>query len=276
MRKLLAIIITSLLTLTSLSAKEYKVYGPQGGISMKLALPDKFDTASDSCHLVILMHGIFSSKDYPLMPQIAKALAKEGIASIRFDFGGHGGSEGQMINMTIAKELSDALAIWEYAASLPYVTGISLLGHSQGGVIASMTAGNGRVHPETLILLAPGAVIKEATQGGHFFGNSFDPANPPEYIKCFNHFKLGRDYLVQTQELDIYGVSANYQGPVCIIHGSQDGIVPLWCSEKYNEVYEDSIMHVVDGENHLIIKKRKEVIAIILDFLREKLNAASK
>lgn len=276
MRKLLAIIITSLLTLTSLSAKEYKVYGPQGGISMKLALPDKFDTASDSCHLVILMHGIFSSKDYPPMPQIAKALAKEGIASIRFDFGGHGGSEGQMINMTIAKELSDALAIWEYAASLPYVTGISLLGHSQGGVIASMTAGNGRVYPETLILLAPGAVIKEATQGGHFFGNSFDPANPPEYIKCFNHFKLGRDYLVQTQELDFYGVSANYQGPVCIIHGSRDGIVPLWCSEKYNEIYTDSQIHIVQGENHLIIKKRKEVIAIILDFLREKLGTVSR
>lgn len=48
------------------------------------------------------------------------------------NFGGHGNSEGQMINMTIAKELSDALAIWDYAASLPYVNGISLLGHPQG------------------------------------------------------------------------------------------------------------------------------------------------
>lgn len=276
MHRLLAIIITSLLSIVSLSAKEYQVSGPQGGISMKLALPNKFNTAIDSCHMVILMHGIFSSKDYPPMPQIARSLAKEGIASIRFDFGGHGGSEGQMINMTIAKELSDALAIWDYAASLPYVTGISLLGHSQGGVIASMTAGDERVHPESLILLAPGAVIKEATQGGHFFGNSFDPANPPEYIKCFHHFKLGRDYLVQTQSLDVYGVSANYQGPVCIIHGSQDGIVPLWCSEKYNENYADSRMHVVDGENHLIIKKRKEVIGIILDFLREKLDTVSR
>ena len=45
---------------------------------MKLSLPERFDTASDSCHLVILMHGIFSSKDYPPMPQIARALAKEG------------------------------------------------------------------------------------------------------------------------------------------------------------------------------------------------------
>ena len=252
-------------------AREFTVSGPQGGLAMKLCLPEGFDTARDSCHLVILMHGIFSSKDYPPMPNIARALAKQGIASIRFDFDGHGKSEGQMVDMTIAYELGDARAVWNYAASLTYVTGISLLGHSQGGVIASMTAGSEGIRPESLILLAPGSVIKEATQGGHFFGNSFDPKDPPEYIKCFHHFKLGRNYLLQTQDLDIYGVSGNYQGPVCIIHGNRDGIVPLWCSEKYDAIYEHSEMHIVDGENHLIIRKRHEVIAIISDFLRREL-----
>ena len=266
------LLITSLaLLLAVLPAlgREYEVRGPQGGISMKLCLPRNFNTATDSCRMVILMHGIFSSKDYPPMPQIARALAREGIASIRFDFDGHGSSEGQMVDMTIANELADAMAIWDYAASLPYVTGISLLGHSQGGVIASMTAGDGRVDPESLILLAPGAVIREATQGGRFFGNSFDPSDPPEYIRCFHHFKLGRNYLLQTQQLDIYGVSAGYKGPVCIIHGSADGIVPLWCSQRYNEIYAGSRLHIVEGENHLIIKKRREVIRIILDFLSD-------
>ena len=234
MRRILTIISAMLLLAASAHAREFAVSGPQGGLSMKVSLPKGFDTAKDSCHMVILMHGIFSSKDYPPMPNIAKALAKEGIASIRFDFDGHGRSEGQMIDMTIANELADAKAVWDYAAALPYVTGISLLGHSQGGVIASMTAGDVDTNPEALVLLAPGAVIKEATQGGHFFGNSFDPKDPPEYIKCFHHFKLGRNYLLQTQDLDIYS---------------------------------DSEMHVVEGENHLIIKKRKEVIGIILEFL---------
>lgn len=268
MKRILYIITAILLIGSAASAREFAVHGPQGGLSMKLTLPEGFDPASENCHLVILMHGIFSSKDYPPIPNIARALAKEGIASIRFDFDGHGDSEGKMVNMTIADELADARAIWDYAASLPYVTGISLLGHSQGGVIASMTAGNEDIAPKSLILLAPGAVIKEATRSGHFFGNSFDPADPPEYIKCFHHYKLGRDYLQQTQELDIYGISGKYNGPVCIIHGSKDGIVPLWCSKKYDSVYSDSEMHIVEGENHLIIKKRKEVIRIILNFLQ--------
>ena len=43
--------------------------------------------------MVILMHGIFSSKDYNPMPAFARGLAKAGIASVRFDFGGHGKSD---------------------------------------------------------------------------------------------------------------------------------------------------------------------------------------
>lgn len=276
-RTLTIIAVISLLLISSLSAvaRKYQVSGPQGGLSMKMELPDHFDVDNDHCPMVILMHGIFSSKDYGPMPQIAKALAKQGIASIRFDFDGHGKSEGRMQDMTIANELADARAIWDYACSLPFVSSISLLGHSQGGAVASMIAGDiaseGGRKPASLILLAPGSVIKEATQGGHFFGNVYDPKNPPEYIKCFGFYKLGRDYLLSTQELDIYGRAEKFQGPVCIIHGDQDGTVPLWCSEKYDAIYNDSQFTLVKGENHLIIKKRKEVISLISGFLAKKL-----
>ena len=88
---------------------------------------------------LILMHGIFSSKNIVPIPSLARSLAKEGIASICFDFGGHWKSEGKMEHMTVGKEIEDALAIWEYVKSLPYVSKIGLLGHSQGGVVASMT-----------------------------------------------------------------------------------------------------------------------------------------
>ena len=77
-------------------SKEYKVHGPQGGLAMKLTLPDDFNEDTDKCPMVILMHGIFSSKNIVPIPALAKALAKEGIASICFDFGGHWKSEGKM------------------------------------------------------------------------------------------------------------------------------------------------------------------------------------
>ena len=236
-----------------------------------MTLPAGFDTEKDSCMMVILMHGIFASKDWPPMPLLARELARQGIASVRFDFNGHGKSEGKMEEMTIARELADARAVWEAVKALPYVSSVALLGHSQGGAVASMLAGelaNEGECPVGLVLLAPGSIIKEATQAGRFFGKEFDPKSPPAYIKCFNTYKLGHDYLVQTQLLDIYGTAQQYQGPVCLIHGVEDGIVPLWCSEKYHEVYAKSQLHVVKGVNHMFIKKGRIVAKMVAEFLR--------
>lgn len=268
MRKTILVLLSFFVSL-SLSAREYRVYGPQGGLAMDISLPEGFNPQTDHCPLVILMHGIFSSKDFLPMPQLAKELARKGMASVRFDFGGHWHSEGQMINMTIAKELEDARAVYEYVSSLPFVSGIALLGHSQGGVVASMFAGilseEGRA-PSALVLLAPGSVIKEACQGGHFFGNVFDPANPPEYIKCFGMFKLGREYMLSSQKLEIYETAAMYHGPACIIHGDKDNTVPLWCSERYVQIYSNPEFHMIAGENHRFSKKTREMIGIVTDF----------
>lgn len=52
-------------------SKEYKVYGPQGGLAMEVTLPDDFDEDTDKCPMVILMHGIFSSKNIVPIPALA-------------------------------------------------------------------------------------------------------------------------------------------------------------------------------------------------------------
>lgn len=255
-------------------ARNYQVQGPNGGLSFKISLPDGFDPEADKCPMVILMHGIFSSKDYNPMPALAKGLAQAGIGSIRFDFDGHGKSEGRMQDMTIEKEIADAMAIWKYVNGLPYVSEIGFLGHSQGGVIASMTAGRlsaqGNGAPKGMVLIAPGSVIKEACQGGKFFNARFDPKDPPEFIRCWGIKKLGREYLLTTQELDIYGTAKAYGGSVLILHGTNDSIVPLWCSERYKETYgERSELSLIEGENHTITRRRDEVVRRTVSYFRE-------
>lgn len=107
----LIITIIGLVFLTGCQSQKAIIRGPQGALAYKITLPEGFDTSKDQCPMVILMHGIFSSKDYGPMPQLAKGLAEAGIASIRFDFNGHGKSEGRKQDMTIEKEIADARAI---------------------------------------------------------------------------------------------------------------------------------------------------------------------
>ena len=273
----ITLLLLHFLPLQACSRNEQKIdlAGPQGKIACTITLPQHFDSSTDSVPMVILMHGIFASKDWVPIPSLAKGLAKAGIASIRMDFNGHGKSGGRMQDMTIEKELADARVVWDYVQTLPYVTQVGLLGHSQGGVIASMTAGRlaaeqaGSV-PAGIVLVAPGSVIKEACQGGKFFNARFDPQNPPEYIRCWGIMKLGREYLLTTQQLDIFGTAAAYAGPVLLLHGDQDKIVPLWCSERYAETYgERATLRIIPGVNHTITSHRSEVVASAVDFFRQ-------
>lgn len=247
----------------------YAVYGPNGGIATRITLPEGFNPAIGKCPMVILMHGFMAKKESHPIPALAKALAKNGLASISFDFDAHGKSEGKFIDMTISSEIADARAVFEYVQSLGYVSKIAFACHSQGGVVGGMLAGqlNGcERKPVCLVLFAPAAVLKDDAIKGQCMFSHYDASNPPEYVNVMMH-KLGRKFILEAQKLPIYETSGQYDGKVCLIHGTKDKIVPLSYSEKYHEVYSDSELHIIDGENHFFSKKKNEVVGIATDFL---------
>jgi pimeloyl-ACP methyl ester carboxylesterase len=133
--------------------EEFIVFGSQGGISTKITLPNGFNPKKDKCPMAILMHGFMSSKKMHPVPMLAETLAKEGIASICFDFNAHGKSEGEFIDMTIANEIEDAKAVFRYVNTLPYVTDTIFIGHSQGGR-SSVNAANADSRIDCVISLA--------------------------------------------------------------------------------------------------------------------------
>lgn len=98
MNKLIILTLALLFTVSSCKT-QYVVYGPQGKIATKIRLPKGTDTDRDSVEMVVLMHGIFSSKGFPPVPKIGKELARRGTATIAVDFGGHGKSQGKKDKM---------------------------------------------------------------------------------------------------------------------------------------------------------------------------------
>lgn len=257
----------------ALTGAKFAVHGEQGGISTAITLPKGFDSKSQKCPMVILMHGFMSSKIMPPIPAIAKALAARGIASICFDFNAHGRSEGKFIDMTIANEIADAMAVLEYVKSLDYVTEVGFLGHSQGGVIAGMLAGeleDSPLKPKCVALLAAAAVLKDDAINGICMGNKYDAKNPPAYVSVMLH-KLGRKFILAAQKLPIYEQSCRYTGNVCLVHGTNDKIVPVSYSERYNEEYANSELHLLEGVDHFMRKRKQQMLNIVTDFMAKHL-----
>lgn len=204
------------------------------------------------CPIVIICHGFGGNKESALLTRMADTLQSHGVVAIRFDFNGHGKSEGRFVDMTVPNEIDDAKCVYRYACNLPYAdTGkIAMAGHSQGGVVTGMTAGDLGNRLAAVVLLAPAAVLRDDAIRGNTMGASYDPLNPPEYVNLPDGKRLGRDYIVSAFRLSIYETSAKYHGPACLIHGTGDKVVPYTCSERYHEIWPGSQLHIIEGEDH--------------------------
>ena len=220
------------------------------------------------CPMVVLCHGFGGHKDGPLFELIADSLEAHGIASIRFDFNGHGDSEGLFQEMTVPNEIEDAKKVIEYVRDLRYVDGIALVGHSQGGVVAAMTAGEleaGDVR--AVALMAPAAVLRDDAIRGSTMGRQYDPLDPPETVELFGGQKLGREYIKTAFSLPIYETAARYQGPALIVHGNADRVVPYTYGLRFHQQWPSSEYVLLEDYDHGFSQNIYRATGLVSDFL---------
>ena len=196
--------------------------------------------------MVIICHGFGSNKDRPLLRTIANHLQEAGIASIRFDFNGCGQSEGRFEDMTVLNEIEDAKKVIAYAQKLPWVSSISIVGHSQGGVVA----GQLKKTIKSVALCAPAAVLRDDALRGATQGATYDPHHIPEYVDLPRGLRMGHDYIATAQTLPIYETAKEYKGPALVIHGTWDVVVPYTYGERYHQGYKNSQLILLPQVDH--------------------------
>lgn len=245
-----------------------KIKGPNGMLTADIYKPDT--TPADKVPLVIQMHGFKANRRGPLLDAIFDRLSAAGLGIIRFDFDGCGESDGKFVDMTVPKEIDDAMAVYEYARKLSWVDKIYLVGHSQGGVVASMSAGKlGKEKVSGLVLLAPAAVLREDAIRGNTQGAHYDSMNPPAFVEVAPGFKIGREYILTARDLPIYDTARGYQGPALMIHGTGDTIVPYTYSLRYKEIFLNGTVHLLQGVTHLFTSHEQEAARLVTAYLTE-------
>ena len=224
--------------------------------------------------LLVLCHGFGGDKEGKLFDCLVDSLNKKGIAVLRFDFNGHGKSEGKFEDMTVPNEIEDAKCILRYASSLPWVSEIALGGHSQGGVVSAMTSGQLAAKPEqdikpisAVVPLAPAAVLRDDALRGNTFGKMYDPKNPPAKIEMWGGKCLGGNYIRTAVCLPIYETAKNYQGPECILHGDADRVVPYTYGQRFHYLNKQSEWHLMTDADHGFGNQEEKSAHIASEFL---------
>ena len=272
LRKMFFAFLTALLVLsgcaTTPAQRNLVLPGDHGHLAAQLHVP----AHQKEYPLVLILHGFNASKDMPLLTELAKQLNAHGIATLAFDFNGHGQSEGSFVDMTIPNELEDARRVYQYARQLPHVSSVALVGHSQGAVVAAMLAGElGAQHIKALALMSPAPELKEDVASGNLFGVTFDPKNPPPFITLANGLKVGRDYLQTTQQIPVYEESAKYTGPVLVLHSQDDQLVPYQYGKQMSEVYQNAHLETLHGFDHNFTQDTPAADKLVTNFLIEQL-----
>lgn len=209
---------------------------------------------TEKCPIAIIFHGLMSSRTADMFLPLTDAILKKGIAVVKFDFNGHGASDGKFFDMNVYSEILDAAKIMDYVRTLPWVTDIYIAGHSQGALVGSMIAGYYREYVKKLAMLAPAATIKDDAQSGSCFGAKYDAHTPPESFPMKNvlgeHFDLSNLYVRLARTLPIYETASMFEGKTLIIHGTADAAVGVIGSERYAQCMKDVDLELIEGEEH--------------------------
>ena len=142
--------------------EEVVISNDKGGSTLAgtLTIPKNTD---NSTPIVIMVSGsgqqnrdeeVFDHKPFAV---IADYLARNGIASFRYDKRGVGKSTGDILNATTADFANDAEAVMNWIRENKQFGKVGILGHSEGGLIAYML-GAGNDTPDFIVSIAGPAV----------------------------------------------------------------------------------------------------------------------
>lgn len=210
--------------------------------------------------IAIICHEFMTNQafSYPY----AKALAACGYATFCFDFCGGGlisTSQGSSREMSVLTEIKDLKAVIAFAQSQRYVNAddLLLMGCSQGGLVAALTAAQMPKSVKSLILLYPALSIPDAARAGNMLWMKFDPSHVPEKLHS-GPMRLGRNYVLDVINMDAYHQIAKYHGRILIVHGDKDTLVDISHSRKARYCYQAAGASVrlvtISGGKHIFRK----------------------
>lgn len=203
---------------------------------------------------VILLHGFTGHRGeiHRLFVKAARALAKNRIACLRFDFRGSGESEGDFKDASVTSEIQDALRAFDFFRRKPQVNPkrVAFLGLSLGAAVASCASAR-LPHVQRMVLWSPLAQVERLFTGPQ----RFSPGKIRDWMRKghvdLNGERLGAQWLQDAARQDALGEAARFKGKVLIVQGSRDRVTPLSQARLYLKKFGSKArLHVIAGADH--------------------------
>ncbi|CZQ99405.1 alpha/beta hydrolase fold-1 [Trichococcus palustris] len=225
------------------------------------------DDAKGPFPTVIYAHGLGNN----MQPYPMERLVEQGVAVYCFDFCGgsfSSRSDGESIEMSAMTEVDDLNAVIDTLKKQDFVDekNLFLCGMSQGGYVSTMLASQRPTEIRGLILLCPAYVIQ------YQFKDQFKRKEHIPAIFLFSNMTIGRRYVEDIWEIDIYNQMEKYPNDVLIFHGDADELVPLSFSERATVCFPAAELVVLHGESHMLTWRYEDnFFRMTMDYIKKHL-----
>ena len=173
----------------------------------------------------LFAHCFTCSKDTRAATFISGALADAGLAVLRFDFTGLGGSEGDFANTTFSSNVGDLVAAAAWLRR-EHTAPALLIGHSLGG--AAVLAAAASV-PEAVAVATIGAPADPAHVAQLFAGQraEIDARGEAEVELAGRRFRIRREFLEDVAEQKLTAAIAALKRALIVFHSPVDATVGI-------------------------------------------------
>lgn len=223
---------------------------------------------------VLFVHGFGDSSIGPrqLFVQAATALTDTGLTVRSYDRLGHGTSDGRFADISIGDEVEQVVTMIR-AFSADQGAPIDVVAHSLGAVESAMAAARVPDLVRSLTLWSPaGVVVDDIAVHDAIQGQPLAPVRDRGWFD-FGGTALGRGFVDEVRDgLDVYAQARGYDGPVDVLHGTADEIVPVEYGRRYGELLSGATFTAVEGADHVwsSVPWREQLVDRLLDRVRER------
>ncbi len=214
---------------------------------------------------IILCHGITVTKEEDgIFTELAKKLADNGFTVFRFDFRGHGESEGNSIDLTVTGEKKDLEAAIKFLQNSGYEDfGITVASFG-GGAVSLFVAENKNLIKAIVFwnavidyhsILQPELPWPKENFGEEAMKN----LKSQGYIEIGSRkFKVGEALFAELRQIEPLKEIQNLEIPMLFIHGDKDSYVPYEDSVRYSKLFKNAKLETIKGGEHGFHDNKKE------------------
>jgi len=221
--------------------------------------------------IAVLCHGFLSGKNSTTNTTLTRMLAERGIATFRFDFFGHGESDGAFRSLTNTLAVAQALAAIDLVQDRGYQR-LGLMGSSFGGLVALLAAAQ-RSHLACLALKCP--VVDFAEELRLEFGEAemahWQATNMiPNIMGGRERIALEYAFYEDSLQQIAYEPARSINAPTLIVQGDRDEHVPLHQSRQlYEALRAEKRLELLPGADHQFTKREDftRMTSLIADWL---------